>query len=179
MNFDDGMKQNILFIVLIFVAFGIGYYVGCKVTADEWKAKIATAPSKRTVDTSETKTTPPAETKTIYTPPKPAPKDRVDVDSIFKSGITKGVDSIKTLFAYVTAPVDTIAGFLTGDTVRAQYDPLTRMMTLGLLAGPRIERTITIVDSVFVPMPSEQAWYDHWYVGTIGTIVLVFAASQL
>jgi hypothetical protein len=40
-----------------------------------------------------------------------------------------------------------------------------------------IERTIT--DSIFVPIPSEQSWYDHWYWGVIGTGIVIVGANQL
>lgn len=178
---DDGMKENILFIIFIFITFGVGYYIGVKVTNDEWKLKMMDTPTKRTITTTADTTKPLREEKKIYTPPKRPPQRRTtfDADSILKAGIAKGIDSATAIFNFIVAPVDTMVVFATQDSALIYYEPLTRMLTIDFIPAPRVEKTIHIVDSVYVPIPTQQPWYDHWYIGALGISVILFGLSQI
>lgn len=181
---DTEMKENILFVIFILVGLGIGYYIGEKVTNDKWQLKIANAPTKRTTTIIADTIKSPREEKKIYIPPKPTPQRRTTyssfyADSVFKAGIAKGIDSATALFHYVTAPVDTMIVFATQDTMLLYYAPLNRMLTIDFIPAPKIERTIHIVDSVYVAMPSQQPWYDRWYIGALGSALVLFGLAQI
>jgi hypothetical protein len=71
-------------------------------------------------------------------------------------------------------PVDTTIGFASKDSVRFQYDPVTRMGIADLILFPRMQ----INDKVLVGEPCPPiAWYDSkpaWFgYGAVAIIVVV------
>lgn len=173
------MKEHILFIVLVIAALGIGYYVGCELTNADWNKRFYNAPSKRDTVFVHDTIRPPKEEKKFYNQPSIPPQRRIQADSVFNAGMQKGIDSVASLFAWYTAKEETTVAFETGDTVQHWFDPLTRVSWFGLQPAPKLKETIFITDSIYVPTPSEQAWYDHWYIGALGAVLVFIGFSQL
>lgn len=176
---DDTMKQNILMILLIVAGIGITWFVRGCVDEKSFENRILKAGSKRdTIRTIDTVYLP-EQKKSFRSPPNITPQHRNDADSVFAAGIKKGADSAAALFTYHTAPEETTITFDSVGTLWHRFTPLTRLSEYTFQPFPRRTEMLAIIDSIFVPMPSEQPWYDHWYVGSIGTILIVLGASQL
>ena len=176
---DDTMKQTLIWIVIVIAAFGAGTWTGMKLKDGEWKAKIfiqANPPdTTRTIETTPM----PEQKKKFKAPPKITPQHQIDADSVFNAGMQHGADSVRNAFAYYTAPMWGEVHFDTVGTLAYRFEPLTRMTDFTMLPFPRRKEIIKIIDSVFVPMPSEQSWYDHWWMGAIGMGLTMYGASQL
>jgi len=168
------MKENVLFIILVFAALAAGYYAGTYVTAEEWKVKFS-QPSKRDTVTTTTYKPQPAQTESVKTkPPVVTPKHKIDADSIFNAGLQTGIDSTRKLFAYYTAPRETTVIFPDAGILFHQSDRLREMDVYTFIPAPvrEVERIIT--DSVFVPTYIDDSWYDHWQTQVLtGALVLI------
>lgn len=164
------MKKGILEILLFILVACAFLWTGMELKDREWKAKVFVranpADTTRTIETMPM----PEQKKTIQNPVKVTPQHKINADSIFNAGIAKGVDSARAIFVNATAPEETTIVFDSVGTLYHSFDPLTRLSIFGMQPFPRQREIFRITDSVFVPMPSGQSWYDHWYIGALGTI---------
>lgn len=105
----------------------------------------------------------PPETVRVIIPAEPLHVDyRKVVDSAFQAGVDAGTDSIRSLFSYVSQPLDTTVHFSHGDTLLASYRPLTHEAAFTLIPAPIELRTLTVHDSVTVAVPVHDGrkWWE-------------------
>lgn len=176
---DDDMKNNIILILLIFAALAIGYFVGVKLTASEWREKIKDSPVKTSTTTVHDTIYAPAETVKVFIKTKVTDNRKDFADSVFKAGLRKGQDWAMDKFAEYTAPEDTTIEFENGSILYHSFDPIKRLAQYKFKPAPMIVDSVFIHDSIFVPIEIPQSWYDHWYVGAIGTGVVYYAITKL
>jgi hypothetical protein len=94
-------------------------------------------------------------TITIYVPQKPQHaegKVGPSADPILSIDTTGWRDADRAEIVRISAPFDTMVVFDSGDSVRVQYDPPTRMLVLDLIRPPVPEIHTTITDSARVPV---------------------------
>lgn len=176
----DNMKENIVFIVLLFIGIGAGYAVGLYVGKDRTEDTYRDAPRRRDTTTTVKERPLPEQKKQVKQPVRPVPQEsRLSADSVFNAGLAKGMDSLRSLFAWKVAPRETTVTFDTVGTLIHQSDRLRDMEIYTFQPFPRKEIERIITDSIYVPMVNPAPWYDHWYWGAIGAGAIALTAKIL
>ncbi|MCL4539271.1 MAG: hypothetical protein M1469_00670 [Bacteroidetes bacterium] len=161
------MKENLrllVFVLLLVILAGAAtWFVAVDRTNMRWEVRLTHANHKIDSLLTIQHIPVPPETVTVSVPAKPLPIDygRI-VDSAFAAGMNTGTDSIKSLFRYVSQPLDTTVYFSHGDTLLASYKPLTHAAAFTLSPAPIEVRTLTIHDSILVavPAPDSRKWWE-------------------
>jgi len=153
------MRNDILFIVLIFAAFAGGYFTGRHIGRDEIEKKYTTAPSRHTVTVKQDSVVQPKRSAEVRNDRPVSAQHKVDADSVFQQEVAAGIDSARSMFAYYTAPIDTMVVFDTVGSVHVTYRPLERRMKITLEPSPVRLITVTVTDSFFVRIPEEREWW--------------------
>jgi hypothetical protein len=161
-----------LVISVVYVIHWDAHNVSSAVTARDgvWRDSLFTA--RHIIDTVYKPQ--PRQSVSFTSKPKPEPaKPQVDFAAISRDSLIIIADSLRRENNYMRPPVDTTIRFATGDSVRFQYNPPTRMGSAGLIPFPRRE----INDRVLVgePCPSVP-WYDSkpaWFGYGAAAIIIV------
>lgn len=150
------MRKHILFIVLCCACLGIGWYARGYVEKENQEDIYQSAPFRRDT-TDRVKERPlPVQAKQVRSRPRLSPQHTIDADSVFNAGREAGLDSLRRLFAWYTAPRETLITFDSVGTLLHQSDRLREMEFYTFSPFPQkiVERTIT--DSFYVPqLPPE------------------------
>jgi hypothetical protein len=174
------MKENILFVILLCAGIGAGFYAGVYVTEEKTEDRLQSAPHRRDTSTTVIETPQPEQQREVKTKPRLTPEHRIDADSVFNAGYTKGIDSARAVFAYYTAPRETSIVFDSAGKLLHRSDRLREMEVYRFSPFPRREVERTITDTIYVPtLTDDRSWYDRWYWGSLATIILIYGASQI
>jgi len=176
------MSDKIVTLITYIIAIAIGYYIGSELKDKEWRARFTDAPSRRDTTTTVHQIPIPQQTAEVKIKPRITESHRSAVDSSLRKDLLANKDTISVLrekIVLYTAPRETTIVFDEVGELFHRSERLTGMEYYALNPFPQkvFERIIT--DSIFVPTPSEQPWYDHWYWGVIGTGVVIIGANQL
>lgn len=174
------MKENILFVVLLCAGIGAGFYTGLYVGKDKTEDRYQSAPHRRDTSLVVHEIPQPEQRREVKPAPRLSPQHTIDADSVFNAGYSKGIDSVRKVFAYYTAPRETSITFDSVGKLLHLSDRLRELEVYQFQPFPRRELERTITDTVYVPtLSDDRAWFDRWYWGALATIVLVYGAAQL
>ncbi len=170
MDFIKGAVSILLLIGLL--CLGV-WFAAVDNTNKKWELRLARANHK--VDSL-------LEIERIPVPPqsvlfgaaeKPSPPDyQAKVDSVFNAGKAAGADSLKALVDYLAQPWTPRVVFPSGDTVLCDYKPLTHTGYISVLRAPIERQSLTIYDSVVVPLPpvDSREWWELPLVSSVGVV---------
>ena len=174
------MKEHILFVILVCAALGAGFSAGLYVGKDKTEDRYERAPHRRDTTRTVRSTPQPEQQIEVRSRPQLTPQSIIDADSVFQAGMQSGIDSVRRLFAYYTAPRETSIVFDSVGKLLHLSDRLRDMEIYLLQPFPRREVETTIRDTVFVPGEgTPNPWYDHWYIGALGTAATLWGLTRL
>ena len=166
-------------IVLVIAAIAAGWFGrGCSIE-DDIQDRLNAAPP--TVERHETKKPVPLPELPLQTKPV-KPKIKKEIDT---AAITSAIDSMKAIYGDSLSVLRELfqeREYEYGHPDSSFYLRLTAMTPRApVITQLKISpvKCDSVVVTKYIPVEVENPWYDHWYVGAIGTIALVFGASQL
>lgn len=171
MEIDKGFIATIIICAILIMA---SWYYRGELKDKEWEAKLRESPVTHHAWQTVTEQPLPEQKKEIRTKPKITAEHKLDADSIFNAGLAKGIDSLRTEFAYYTAPRDTSVIFDSVGILHYRSVPLERMDYFEFQPFPRKVVEHWSVDSIFVPTPEKDSWYEHWQTQVlVGGLVII------